>query len=405
MKKGFTLIELLAVIVILAIIALIATPIVLNIIDDTKESSTLRCADFYLDAVEFSVANSTLNNKKIKDDTYNVLENGNICLEYDEDDNCIDTLEVEVKGEKPNSGTITITNGEISGVNIILNKKEIIKNNEGKLVYKEEKIIEPGKFDSVCTYLNNEVAEKTAGAKYSCKVDPNKEPYTFYVLTTPKSTDTSINLIMDQNINSDGTPAGITGVTQSTNASRYNLVAWISSSTYGCGSDGNYCATNEKGPITAMQFLYNATKDWTNVDPVNYTYNDKATQGTTSADTSYTSFVSINGVATITSLSGAGVTIGSEATPLRARMPIRARDTSITEVTSKKNASYLYEYLPSSSSEILDGYWTLSTAAHSVSAYCVSGYAGDDSTAFVSHGNDVYFGFHNGVRPVINLKL
>ena len=41
-KKGFTLIELLAVIVILAIIALIATPIVLNIIADSKENSQLR---------------------------------------------------------------------------------------------------------------------------------------------------------------------------------------------------------------------------------------------------------------------------------------------------------------------------------------------------------------------------
>ena len=39
MKKGFTLIELLAVIVILAIIALIATPIVIDIINDTKLGS------------------------------------------------------------------------------------------------------------------------------------------------------------------------------------------------------------------------------------------------------------------------------------------------------------------------------------------------------------------------------
>jgi type IV pilus assembly protein PilA len=39
MKKGFTLIELLAVIVILAVIALIATPIILGIIDDTKKSA------------------------------------------------------------------------------------------------------------------------------------------------------------------------------------------------------------------------------------------------------------------------------------------------------------------------------------------------------------------------------
>ena len=39
MKKGFTLIELLAVIVILAIIALIATPIVLNIVENAQRGS------------------------------------------------------------------------------------------------------------------------------------------------------------------------------------------------------------------------------------------------------------------------------------------------------------------------------------------------------------------------------
>ena len=50
-KLGFTLIELLAVIVILAIIALIATPIVLNIIKDSRESAGLRSAEMYLDAV------------------------------------------------------------------------------------------------------------------------------------------------------------------------------------------------------------------------------------------------------------------------------------------------------------------------------------------------------------------
>ena len=44
MKNGFTLIELLAVIVILAVIALIATPIVLGIINDSKESAILRSA-------------------------------------------------------------------------------------------------------------------------------------------------------------------------------------------------------------------------------------------------------------------------------------------------------------------------------------------------------------------------
>ena len=39
MKKGFTLIELLAVIIILAIVALIATPIILDVIEDARKSA------------------------------------------------------------------------------------------------------------------------------------------------------------------------------------------------------------------------------------------------------------------------------------------------------------------------------------------------------------------------------
>ena len=38
-KKGFTLIELLAVIIILAIVALIATPIILNVIEEARISA------------------------------------------------------------------------------------------------------------------------------------------------------------------------------------------------------------------------------------------------------------------------------------------------------------------------------------------------------------------------------
>ena len=51
-NKGFTLIELLAVIVVLAIIALIATPIVINMTGNAKDSSDERSAELYLNAVE-----------------------------------------------------------------------------------------------------------------------------------------------------------------------------------------------------------------------------------------------------------------------------------------------------------------------------------------------------------------
>ena len=53
-NKGFTLIELLAVIVILAIIALIATPIILGIIDDARTESRERTAELVAKGVELA---------------------------------------------------------------------------------------------------------------------------------------------------------------------------------------------------------------------------------------------------------------------------------------------------------------------------------------------------------------
>ena len=51
-KKGFTLIELLAVIVILAIIALIATPIITGIVANVKKGGAESSALGWIDAVD-----------------------------------------------------------------------------------------------------------------------------------------------------------------------------------------------------------------------------------------------------------------------------------------------------------------------------------------------------------------
>ena len=51
MKKGFTLIELLAVIIILAIIALIATPLTLNVIDGAKANAAKSEANLVLKSI------------------------------------------------------------------------------------------------------------------------------------------------------------------------------------------------------------------------------------------------------------------------------------------------------------------------------------------------------------------
>ncbi len=51
MKKGFTLVELLAVVVLLAIVALIATPIIGNVIETSEESANQRSIEGYADAI------------------------------------------------------------------------------------------------------------------------------------------------------------------------------------------------------------------------------------------------------------------------------------------------------------------------------------------------------------------
>jgi len=64
MKKGFTLIELLAVIVVLAILALVVTPIVLNIVENAQKGSDERSLEQYA-----KVLQTTYYEEKMKDPT------------------------------------------------------------------------------------------------------------------------------------------------------------------------------------------------------------------------------------------------------------------------------------------------------------------------------------------------
>ena len=119
-NKGFTLIELLAVIVILAIIALIATPIVINMIGNSKESADERSAELYLDAVEQAVARKNLT-EEFSPSTCTIQSDGNLKCDGDT------LLEVQVENTKPTSGTITFEKGKIIGYNFTLGSKENVK--------------------------------------------------------------------------------------------------------------------------------------------------------------------------------------------------------------------------------------------------------------------------------------
>ena len=66
-KKGFTLIELIAVLVIMAIIALIVTPLVMTIIRKAKDSAAKRSVDAYGRSIDIAIAAYILDNAEFPD--------------------------------------------------------------------------------------------------------------------------------------------------------------------------------------------------------------------------------------------------------------------------------------------------------------------------------------------------
>ena len=390
MKKGFTLIELLTVIVILAIIALIATPIVINIISDTKESAFLRSAEFYLDGVEFSIASAKLNNRTITNGKYNILENGNICLKYEEDNKtCNDILEVEVNGDKPKSGVITVANGEIEDISLNLGNKDIVKNEKGELVY----------YESPCKKVSGD--KNTPGSLYECEVKPGVK-YNFYVLS--QELDGTTNLIMDRNIYYDST----TDTSTAADSTNTGLVAWVSKDDYNDDTNYGNLGNNNKGPITAMNYLYKATKDWINIPNMIMDYTDEGSTG----DYGYGRIVTENGITQITRKDETAVTVLTDKEGyinLKARLPYKSE---VSSYSANSNNKYLYDNLACQDNTSLggpyicvsgvnhidgiDGYWTLSSSVNGSYFVWLVNFSG------IVVGSNLY---DKGVRPVINLKL
>ena len=83
-KNGFTLIELLAVIIILAVIALIATPIVLNVIDSAKKSAAASSVNGYIDAVKLARIEYMFDNSSSAEPSFSDL--GTITVQGDTPD-------------------------------------------------------------------------------------------------------------------------------------------------------------------------------------------------------------------------------------------------------------------------------------------------------------------------------
>ena len=239
-RKGFTLIELLAVIVVLAIIALIATPIVMNTIKNAKKGAAERTADNYIKQVETAVAEAKLENKSVPNGTYDIDGNGNLTGAGLPDGK----LEINMSGYNPTSGTVKISNGGVSqdGTTMTVGNYNVRYNQENNKYEAIEKGNTP-QVEVLCTAKTTATTGNVPsgnyayGDEYTCELGDN-DAKTFFVLEIKGD---NVSLIMDRNIDSNGK-----GTTSG------NTVAWCKS-----GSD-NSCAADG-----ALEYLKTSTTGWT----------------------------------------------------------------------------------------------------------------------------------------------
>ena len=100
-NKGFTLVELLAVIVILAVIALIATPQILKLINDSRENSAEDSMYGYIKAVEQAYVKEGINSETDYSATeYKTLSKSAVSTGEGAD---AKALTIDVKGSEPNT--------------------------------------------------------------------------------------------------------------------------------------------------------------------------------------------------------------------------------------------------------------------------------------------------------------
>ena len=241
-KRGFTLIELLAVIVVLAIIALIATPIVMNTIKRSKKGAAERSADSYVKQVEAVAAEERLNGN-ILEGEYQITSDGNLCR--DKSASCSDgeKIKIEMNGTKPTSGKIKITNGSVdqSPSSMTIGDYNVSYNFTNKTYEATDKGSTP-QVEVLCTAktvatTGNVPSGKYAyGDEYTCELGDN-DAKTFFVLETKGD---NVSLIMDRNIDSNGK-----GTTSG------NKLAWCKSGyNNSCAADG------------ALEYLKTSTTRW-----------------------------------------------------------------------------------------------------------------------------------------------
>ncbi len=353
-NKGFTLIELLAVIIILAIIALITVPVIMNIIERANKSAFKDSAYGIIKAGELHYADKLLTTEGMTND---------ITFTFP------DATGLDIKGSRPKSGNMKVTkegkielaisNGKYCARKSINDNDVTIDDNidSCSLIKGPNPIITT---NNSC--LTDGICEN--GTKLNVKVN-EKENYDFYVI---KDDGEELTLIMNKNIG--------------------NTVAWISKEDYiaagGTESEYGRYGNNELGPLTALNQLEDLTKEWTNIPAYNYTLeDDRPSKMIELVGTSEIMYQPI------------------KRTNVKARLPMLTDIENFIDWETRKVPTYLYENLVEPTVEGQHGAYWLTTAHPGYSDDSFIVYFGGD---FGDAAGSVSDSVHIGSRPVIKIS-
>ena len=252
-KKGFTLIELLAVIVVLAVIALIATPIVLNLVKTAKIGAAEQSVTGYVKAIENTIIKDMLDDKNISDGTYKY-----------------DSIEADISGKRPTSGEYIVKNGRVESGNFCVDgyyieyKKSVSKKisdtcevlyqiyENGTAIY-----FNPGT-GKVC---NKNDAVSTTGTKTGCMK--------WYTFNDEGSKTGTVNMILDHN-----TTVGVAYNSTGSNSEMKEVKTALESdtSTWDSSLKARLITANEIAKITGnTSFDEKTSSDWFYLDSNNKT--------------------------------------------------------------------------------------------------------------------------------------
>ena len=232
-NKGFTLVELLAVIVILALIALIATPIILNVINDAKKQAAKDSAYGYMDAVEKYIVSSELEDESIKDGTYRV-----------EDLN----KKISVKGSTPDNGNIEIKNKEVKSYDIGIDGY-VVSNGEVKKVSTTKSFK-----NGTAVYYNPETGKKCSESESKSTTGTKNGCMKWYVFND-KEGNATVNVIIDHN-----TTAGVAYNSTGNNSEMKEVANALKTDTKEWKNTARLITANEVAKITGHP-TFDASKE------------------------------------------------------------------------------------------------------------------------------------------------